>query len=78
MNISRKLMALGVAFGVLGGTCAFARPTLHFENSRPSTKKNGIEERAPTAKPSGATGYAWGPPSINAIEDDWQTNMHQE
>jgi hypothetical protein len=78
MNISRKLMALGIAFSVIGSTCAFARPALHSENVRLSSKKRTIQDHAPTAKSSGATGYAGGLPSINAIEGDWQTNMHQE
>jgi hypothetical protein len=71
-------MALGLAFVALGDTCVRARPALHFENSRLSHKTNTVETHVPTAKTPGATGSAGRPPSINAIQDDWPTSMHQE
>jgi hypothetical protein len=78
MNISRKLMALGTAFSVLGGTCAFARPALHSENVRLSHKANAVQNHVPTAQTPSAIGYAGSPPSTNAVKDDWPTSMHQE
>jgi hypothetical protein len=78
MNISRKLIALGLAFVALSDTCVFARPALHFENSRLSYKTNTVETHIPTAQTPGATGYAGRPPSINTIQDDWPTSIHQE
>ena len=78
MNVSHKLMALGLAFSVFGGTCAFARPTLHSENLRLSHKAHTIETHVPTAGTPGAAGYAGSPPSTNAVKDDWPTYLHQE
>ena len=78
MNISRKLIALGLAFSVLGSTCAFARPTLHCENVRLSHKANTVETHVLTVQTPGATGYAGRPPPTNAAHDDWPANMHQE
>jgi hypothetical protein len=75
MNISHKLITLGLAFSLLGGTSAFARPTPHFENGRlPQTI---IESHVPTAITSGATGYARRP-STNAVKDDWPADMLQQ
>src|SRR6476620_917022 len=31
MNVSHKLITLGLVFGLIGSTSAFARPTPHFE-----------------------------------------------
>lgn len=39
MNISHKLITLGLAFSLLGSTSAFARPTPDFENGGLSYKK---------------------------------------
>ena len=74
MNISHKLIALGLAFSLLGSTSAFARPTPHFENDSLSYKKKTVESHVPTASTSGATGYARRP-SANTIKDDWPNNM---
>jgi hypothetical protein len=54
MNISHKLITLGLAFGLIGSTSAFARPTPHFENGSLSQKT--IERHVPTARTFGATG----------------------
>jgi hypothetical protein len=78
MNISRKLMALGLALVALGDTCVFARPALHSENVCLSHKANMAEARVPTTRTPGAAGYAGRSPSINAIQDDWPANLHQE
>jgi hypothetical protein len=75
MNISHKLITLGLAFTLLGGTSAFARPTPYFENGRLPQKM--IESHIPTAKTSDTTGYARRP-STNAIKDDWPANMLQQ
>ena len=65
MNISHKLIMLGVTFSLLGSTSAFARPTLHFENGGLSHEKKMVASHVPTAKAFGATDYAR-PPSANA------------
>ncbi len=74
MNISHTLIALGLAFSLLGSTSAFARPTPHFENGRLSQKM--VESHVPTAKTSGAIGYARRP--TNAVKDDWPADMLQQ
>lgn len=58
MNTNHKLMALGLAFILLGSTSAFARSTLHFENGNQSYEKRTITGHVPITKRSGATGYA--------------------
>ena len=74
MNISHKLITLGLAFSLLGSTSAFARPTLHFENGGLSCKKRTVASHLPTANAFGATGYVR-PPSANADKDGWPANM---
>jgi hypothetical protein len=74
MMISHKLITLGLAFSLLGSTCAFARPTPHFENGRLSYEKKTVPSHVPTARTSGATGYARRP-SANTVKDDWPANM---
>jgi len=74
MNISHTLIALGLAFSLLGSTSAFARPTLHFENGGPSHEKKMVASHVPTAKAFGATGYARRP-SANTDKDDWSADM---
>jgi hypothetical protein len=74
MNISHKLITLGLALSLLGSTSAFARPTPDFENGGLSHKKKTVESHVPTAKISGATGYARRP-SANTVKDDWPNNM---
>ena len=77
MNISHRLIMLGVALGLLNGASAFARPKPHFENGVFSHKKRTITSRVPTAKTSSATGYAR-LPSVNAVKDDWPADMLQQ
>jgi hypothetical protein len=72
--MSLKLITLGLAFSLLGSTCAFARPTPHFENGRLSHEKRTIASHVPTAKTSGATGYVRRPPA-NAVKDNWPNRM---
>jgi hypothetical protein len=74
MIISHKLITLGFAFSLLGSTCAFARPTPHFENGRLSFEKKTAVSHVPTAKTSDATGHARRP-STNTVKDDWPANM---
>ena len=69
MNISHKLITLGLAFSLLGSTAAFARPTPNFENGHLSQKT--IESPVPTAETSGVTGYARRP----SANSDWPNNM---
>jgi hypothetical protein len=72
MNISHKLITLGLAFSLLGSTSAFARPTPNFKGGRLSQKT--VHSHVPTAKTSGVTGYARRP-SANTANDDWPNNM---
>jgi hypothetical protein len=74
MIVSHKLITLGLAFCMLGSTCAFARPTPHFENGRLSYEKKTVASHVPTAKTSDATGHARRP-SANTVKDDWPANM---
>jgi hypothetical protein len=74
MNISQKLITLGLAFSLLGSTCAFARPMPHFENGCLSYEKKTVASHVPTARAFGATGYACRP-SANTVKDDWPANM---
>jgi hypothetical protein len=74
MNISHKLITLGLALSLFGCTSAFARPTPHFENGR---SQKMIESHVPTAKTSDATGYARRP-STNSVKDDRPANMLQQ
>jgi hypothetical protein len=74
MNISHTLIALGLAFSLLGSTSAFARPTLHFENGGLSHEKKMVASHVPTAKAFGATDYAR-PPAANADKDGWPADM---
>jgi len=72
MNISHKLITLGLALSLLGSTSAFARPTPHFENGCLWCKKETVD--SPTAKTSGATAHARRP-SASTMKDDWPDNM---
>ena len=74
MIISHKLITLGLAFSLLGSTCALARPTPHFENDRLSHEKKTVASHVPTAKTSDATGHARRP-SAHTVKDDWPANM---
>ena len=74
MILNHKLLTLGLAFSLLGSTYAFARPTPHFENGRLSHEKKTVASHVPTARTSGATGYARRP-SANTVKDDWPANM---
>jgi hypothetical protein len=74
MNISHKLITVGLAFSLLGSTSAFARPMRHFENGGLSCKKRTVASHLPTANAFGATGYVR-PPSANADKDGWPANM---
>jgi hypothetical protein len=65
MMINHRLIALGLAFGLLGSTCAFARPM---------PEKESVTSHFPTAKTSDATGYARRP-SANTVKSDWPANM---
>ena len=74
MNISHKLITLGLAFSLLGSTCAFAMPMRHFENGGLSHEKKTIESHVPIANAFGATHNAR-PPSANADKDGWPADM---
>ena len=74
MNISHKLITLGLAFGLLGSTCAFARPMRHFENGGLSYAKKTVASHVPTANAFGAIGYERRP-SACTDKDDWPADM---
>ena len=74
MIIRHKLIALGLAFSLLGSTCAFAKPTPHFENGRLAHEKKTVASHVLTAKTPDATGYARRP-SANTDKDDWPADM---
>jgi hypothetical protein len=74
MDVSHKLITVGLAFSLLGSTSAFARPTLHFENGGLSYDKRTVASHVPTAKAFGATDHAR-PPSANADRDGWPADM---
>jgi hypothetical protein len=65
MIISHKLMALGLAFGLLGSTCALARPAPHFENGVASHATTKDARHFQTAKK----------PPANADKDGWPADM---
>jgi hypothetical protein len=74
MNISQKLITLGLAFSLLGSTCAFARPMPHFENGCLSYEKKTVASHVPTASAFGAIGYERRP-SARTDKDDWPADM---
>ena len=73
MNTNHKLIALGLAFSLLGSVSAFARPTLHFENGHLPYEKTTVTDHFPTTKQSGAAGYAHSP-STNS-DRHWPGDM---
>ena len=74
MHISHKLITLGLAFSLLGSTCAFARPMRHFEDGGFSYERKTVENHVPIANAFGATRNAR-PPSANADKDGWPADM---
>jgi hypothetical protein len=74
MIISHKLVTLGLAFSLLGSTCAFARPTPYFENGHPLYEKKTVTSHFPTTKTSDTTDYARRP-SADTVKDAWPANM---
>jgi hypothetical protein len=53
MNLSHKLIMLGLAFSLLGSTAAFAKPTPHFENGSRSCETRTAKGHAPNADKDG-------------------------
>jgi hypothetical protein len=74
MKMSHKLITLGLAFGLLGSTCAFAKPSPYFENSRLSHEDRAVTHHVPVTEIPGMTGYAR-PSSAHAAKDDWPSDM---
>jgi hypothetical protein len=74
MKMSHRLIPLGLAFSLLGSTCALARPMPLFENCCLSYKSKTVTDHVPTTRTYGAIGYARRP-SSNAVKDDWPANM---
>lgn len=52
MNISHKLITLGLAFSLLGSTCAFARPMRHFENGGKGRSRVIFRQQMHSARPT--------------------------
>jgi hypothetical protein len=73
MNINLKLMALGVAFNLLGSTSVFARSAPHFENGYLSYEKSAVTGQVQTTRQPGATGHVHGP-STNS-DRSWPGDM---
>jgi hypothetical protein len=65
MTISHRLIALGLAFSLLGSTCAFAKPT---------PEKESAASHFPTAKTSDASGHERRSPA-NTVKDHWPAKM---
>ena len=65
MTTSQRLITLGLAFSLLGSTCAFARP---------APEKEAVASHFSAAKTSDATGYARHT-SANTVKDNWPNNM---
>jgi hypothetical protein len=74
MNITHKLMTLGVAFCLLGSTAAFARPSPHFESGFLSHEKVTAEGHGPATGTPGPTRYAHSR-SPDADRDGWPADM---
>jgi hypothetical protein len=70
MNISKKLITLGLALSLLGSASALAKPSPYFENGDRWHEKSTVERHVPTARYSGRTGYARSPD-----KDGWPANM---
>ena len=73
MKLNHKVITLGLAFGLLGTTCAFAKPSPYVEH-RLSREESTVTGRVPTAETSGTTGYLHAP-SAHAVQDDWPSDM---
>jgi len=67
MNISHKLITLGLAFSLLGSNPRSPSTMRHFENGGLSYEKKTLASHVPTANAFGATGYAR-PPSAMRIK----------
>jgi hypothetical protein len=73
MKMNHRLITLGLAFGLLGTTCAFAKPSPYFEH-RLSHQQSTVTDHVPTAETSGTAGYPHAP-SAHAVQDDWPSDM---
>ncbi|MHB8267922.1 MAG: hypothetical protein ACYDD8_05570 [Bradyrhizobium sp.] len=73
MKMRHKLITLGLAFGLLGSTCAFAKPAPYFENGR-SHEEKAVTGQVPATGISGVTRYAR-PRSANSVKDDWPSDL---
>jgi hypothetical protein len=74
MKMSHKLITLSLAIGLLGSTCAFAKPAPYFENGRLSHEEKTVTGHIPETGTSGATSYTRAP-AANAVKDDWPSDM---
>jgi hypothetical protein len=74
MIITHKLIALGLAFGLLGSTCALARPAPHEKGvASHATMENGFASHA-TMKDARHFQTAKAP-SAHADRDGWPADM---
>jgi hypothetical protein len=74
MKMNHKVITLGLAFGLLGSTGAFAKPSPYFENRGLSHEESTVTRHVPTAETSGTTGYLRAP-AAHAVHDDWPSDM---
>jgi hypothetical protein len=74
MKTNHRLITLSLAFGLLGTTCAFAKPSPYFENGRLSHEQSTVTRHGPGAATSGMTGYLHAP-AAHAVQDDWPSDM---
>jgi hypothetical protein len=65
MTINHRLIVLGLAFGLLGSTCAFAKPT---------PEKESAASHFRTAKTPDTSGYVHHSPA-NPVKDNWPARM---
>ena len=65
MTINHKLVALGLAFSLLGSTCAFAKP---------ASEREPVERHSPVANTSEPASHAH-QSSANPVRDDWPAEM---
>ena len=73
MKMNHRLITLALAFGLLGTTGAFAKPSPYFGH-RFSHEESTVTGHIPTAETSGTTGYTRAP-AAHAVQDDWPSDM---
>jgi hypothetical protein len=72
MKTNHKVITLGLAFGLLGSTGAFAKPYL--ENRGLSHEESTVTRHVPTAETSGTIAYLRAP-AAHAVHEDSPSDM---